>query len=114
MKDSSFKNNLSTGRIDQHERINKLAEVIKSEPSLTLTLKVLNSSSNIVKGTMISINCLGLVEASDSSNTTNRKEKDGFVYFGYYADNSTKELDTIDFNIAISKSSAEKNELPNM
>jgi hypothetical protein len=68
----------------------------------------------MVKGTIISINCQGLLEASDISNSANRNEKDGFAYFGYYADTSIKDLDTIDYNIPISKSTTEKNEQANM
>lgn len=114
MKDNSFKVNASTARIDYMERINKLNSIINSKSSPLLMLKVLNSSSNIVKGTVMTMNCQGLLEATDISNSACRNAKDGYAYFGYYPDEYEKDLHTIDFNIPISKSNMDKSEQANM
>lgn len=107
MKDSSFKVNASTARIGHQERINKLESVAQLKDTPTLILKVLNSSSNIVKGTVMSLNCQGLCETTDLENMCCRNAKDGFVYFGYYPETTQGDM-AIDFNIPISKSNSEQ------
>lgn len=121
MKDSSFKLNSSTSRMEIHERMTKLNEIINNNLSPLLNMKVLNSSSHIVKGTVISMNCQGLLindnnTPEDNINNSNllRKGKDGIIYFGYYPEHLEKEMMNIDYNIPIAKSNMEKNEQANM
>ncbi len=111
IKDNSKYNSFSGSRVEYQEKLIKLKEIVKNQSPI-LKLKVLNSSSNLTKGTVILMNCLGLI--MDETNENTRNAKDGFIYFGYCPSNLEKELKEIDYNIQFSKGINEKNEQSNM
>jgi hypothetical protein len=113
MKDNSSKmNSFSNSRIENQEKIIRLKEIVSSKLSPTLILRVLNSSSNLLKGTIISMNCQGLV-SQDKSGLL-RNTMDGVIYFGYYPENNETEIKDIDFNIPTQKNLTEQSEQANM
>lgn len=114
IKDNSSKlNSFTTSRLEMQEKINKLSEIVLNKLSPILSLRVLNSSSNIQKGTILSINCQGLFH-QDGGNNTNlfRNMKDGVVYFGYFPENHDQK--EIDYLIPVNKNGQDKNEQANM
>ncbi len=115
-KDSSFRNNISSfSKIDNQERISNLADILKNGNSPYLTMKVLNSSSNITKGTSIKINCQGLIDKVINDENIRKDDKDGFVYFGHFPEDYINDnYDLIDFNIPMPKPNSEKNQHTNM
>lgn len=109
MKDNSFKMNSSAHKQENTELANKLYQL--KESFNFLTLKVLNSSSNMNKGTSIKINCQGII---NNETPGLRNGRDGIIYFGYYPDPTCKEYNTIDYNIPITKSPNDKSDNTNM
>jgi hypothetical protein len=114
IKDNSSKlNSFTTSRIELQEKINKLSEVALNRLSPIISLKVLNSSSNLQKGTVISMNCQGLLE--EHRNIFLRNGKDGVVYFGYYPETQEKDFKEIDYEIPVAKGNGQdKSEQANM
>jgi len=107
MKDSSFKNNASSsGKTDNLvEKVNNLAEFMKIKNTPILSLKVLNSSANMIKGTVFNISCQGLIDVDLNNMISGRKKLDGYVFFGYFPEDS----EDIDFNIAPSRNNKDVN-----
>lgn len=111
IKDNSKYNSFSASRAEYQEKLTKLNEIVKNQSSV-LKLKVLNSNSNLTKGTTILMNCQGLI--MNETNENKRNAKDGFAYFGYSPNNLEKELKELDYNIHFAKGINEKNEQSNM
>lgn len=101
VRDNSFKLNSSTSKLDYTKRIAELSEAVKKSDLLSLKVNIsnlrqlLNSCSDMAKGTEILINCRGLVSPS------HRDAGDGFVYFGNIDEFSQKYM--IDFEIPFPK-----------
>jgi hypothetical protein len=86
LKDNSLKqNSFQNSHIEYRNRIEKLNDFHENNPSLVLSLKVLNSNlTNIHKGEVISLNCLGLVE---------KVQGDGLIYFGFTDKSGNERID---------------------
>lgn len=109
IKDNSKLNSSAQrGTVISNPTINK--QLLSTEASSNLTLKVLNSSSNMEKGTIIKINPNGIINETPEL----RNGKDGIIYFGYIPDPSYKEISTIDYNIPVTKNPTDKSDSTNM
>jgi hypothetical protein len=98
-KDNSLKqNSFQNSQIEYRNRLEKLNEFHENNPSLLLSLKVLNSNvTNKQKGETIQINCLGLID---------KGQRDGFVYFGFTDKTGN---DRIDFELPVQNVDIEGN-----